>query len=191
MTRATSTCPEDHHVVSAAAKFTISYTSSSLLANRTTSSLVMDPSDSPPLCKWCVESSSEVFENARLCRPCYHKAILASQNPQLCEHCSVLLTDKEVSRALFSEDGWAHGTDLKWSSENGCGLCRMFLLQDPNPDRMTFRIGWFFMQRVGRMEKTLRKISTACIFHRKMTFLDLHWLCLLLQVRIDAQSPKP
>lgn len=53
----------------------------------------------------------------------------------------MLLTDKDVSRALFSEDGWAHGTDLKWSSENGCGLCRMFLLQDPNPDRMTFRIG--------------------------------------------------
>ena len=91
----------------------------------------------PDICKWCGQKNSNVvFENANLCNKCHEKAILAVQNPRLCRVCSVLLTDREAIRGLFSEDGFRHSVawDLRHESENGCGLCRMFLLQDPNTD---------------------------------------------------------
>ena len=101
----------------------------------------MDPhvlsSGIPDICKWCGENNSTiVFENANLCNECHQKATLAAKNPSLCRVCSNLLTDTEVIQALFSEDGYAHSLaeDLRHESENGCSLCRIFLLQDPNND---------------------------------------------------------
>jgi hypothetical protein len=91
----------------------------------------------PDICKWCGENNANVvFENANLCNKCHEKALLAVKSPRLCQVCSALLTDREVIRSLFSEDGYEHSLawDLRHESENGCGLCRMFLLQDPNAD---------------------------------------------------------
>lgn len=91
----------------------------------------------PDICKWCGQNNANVvFENANLCNKCHEIALLAVQSPRLCRVCSALLTDKEVIRSLLSEDGFQHSLawDLRHESENGCGLCRMFLLQDPNAD---------------------------------------------------------
>ena len=89
------------------------------------------------LCKWCGISNSEAdFENVRLCHICHQKALLAVQNPRLCDICNGLATKKNVFQALFSEHGYSHMAmrQLERSAENGCGLCRLLLLQDPNPD---------------------------------------------------------
>jgi hypothetical protein len=102
----------------------------------------------PDICKWCGENNSNVvFENANLCNTCHGKADLATQNPKLCRVCSILLTDKEAIRGLFSEDGFKHSGawDLRNESENGCGLCRMFLLQDPNTDSRRFQFVPLFL----------------------------------------------
>jgi hypothetical protein len=89
------------------------------------------------VCKWCRDSRPySVFEGAALCQNCYKKAIWAAQNPRLCNDCSLLLTSEEAIRELFSEYGHKHlqVDRLAESAESGCGLCRMFLLQDPNDD---------------------------------------------------------
>lgn len=80
--------------------------------------------------------SEAIFKNAKLCRVYHEKALLAVQNPRLCEMCSGLLTDKNVIQALFSEDGYSHKNlvGLQEASESGGGVCRLFLLQDPDPD---------------------------------------------------------
>lgn len=88
-------------------------------------------------CKWCGINASEIcFENARLCRICNEKALIAAQNPQLCKECSGLAINEAVSLELLSEDGYSHHNrqGLEMASSSGCGLCRMMLLQDPNPD---------------------------------------------------------
>jgi hypothetical protein len=93
-------------------------------------------------CKWCDTRPFEVFfENARLCRICHEKALLAVQNPQLCKTCSDLAVNEFVSLKLFSEDGYDYKNrvGLEIGSESGCGLCRLFLLQDPNPDQSHLR----------------------------------------------------
>lgn len=91
----------------------------------------------PDICKWCGQNNADVvFENANLCNNCHEKGLLAVENPRLCKVCSALLTDKDVIRSLLTEEGYKHSVawDLRHRSENGCGLCRMFLLQDPNTD---------------------------------------------------------
>ncbi|KUJ14052.1 HET-domain-containing protein [Mollisia scopiformis] len=95
------------------------------------------PSGGSITCKWCSFKPSEVmFENAKLCLTCHDKALLAVQNPRLCEECNAIFTEENVTRSLFSEYGYSHlsRNALESSAERGCGLCRMFLLQDPNPD---------------------------------------------------------
>jgi hypothetical protein len=85
-------------------------------------------------CKWCGRVGAEtVFEAANLCQECHQKATWAAQNPALCTKCHSLFTTRDALEALLSEEGFPHGG---WgpSAEKGCPLCRMFLLQDPNPD---------------------------------------------------------
>lgn len=67
---------------------------------------------------------------------CHDKAVWAVQNPRLCEICSGLFTDRKITQALFSEDGYTHRSraGLEEAAGDGCGCCRFFLLQDPNPD---------------------------------------------------------
>ncbi len=101
------------------------------------------PRGSPYTCKWCHYSPAEViFENAKLCSACHEKALLAVQNPRVCDICSTLFSDEKVVRALFSEDGFSHRNEhgLWAAAESGCGLCRLFLLQDPNPDERAFQL---------------------------------------------------
>jgi hypothetical protein len=89
------------------------------------------------VCKWCGLNKSELnFENALLCQICYEKALLAVQNPELCDICSSLATDQNVLQALFSEQGYSHHGFgyLEKSAGKGCRLCRLRLLQDPNPN---------------------------------------------------------
>ena len=64
------------------------------------------------------------------------KALLAVQSPYLCDICSSLATDQNVLQALFSEQGYSHHGFgyLEKSAGKGCGLCRLLLLQDPNPN---------------------------------------------------------
>jgi hypothetical protein len=44
--------------------------------------------------------------------------------------------NQEVLQSLISEDGFSHYKlrKLQLSTRQGCPLCRLFLLQDPNPD---------------------------------------------------------
>jgi hypothetical protein len=87
------------------------------------------------------ESAEVDFENARLRHICFEKALLAVQNPKLCDICSSLATDQKVLKALFSEQGYPHNgfSYLEKSAGNGCGLCRLLLLQDPNPNWQRIR----------------------------------------------------
>jgi hypothetical protein len=88
-------------------------------------------------CKWCnVANSRVIFENAALCTKCHEKAVLATHKPGFCERCRSLFLEKEATRAMLSEEGFQHWlqSEIRESAENGCGLCRIFLLQDPNPD---------------------------------------------------------
>jgi hypothetical protein len=95
------------------------------------------PSGQAQTCKWCnVAHAKVVFENAAVCSKCYQKGIEAVQNQSLCEICSSLFLEQEKMEAMLSEYGLQHCTAvmLEKRAENGCGLCRIFLLQDPNPD---------------------------------------------------------
>jgi hypothetical protein len=97
----------------------------------------MPPNLESGVCKWCGLNTAEVdFENARICHICFEKALLAVQNPKLCDICSSLATDQEVLQTLFSEQGYSHNGFgyLEKSTENSCRLCRLLLLQDPNPN---------------------------------------------------------
>lgn len=90
-----------------------------------------------PPCKWCGVNNSELFfENAKLCRTCYEKALRAAQNPQPCKSCSAIAVSETIFLQLISEDGYSHGSPhgLRIDAERGCGFCRMILLQDPNPN---------------------------------------------------------
>ena len=119
----------------------------------------------PDIFKWCGENNSNtVFENVNLCNACHGKAILTVQNPRLCPVCSVLLVDKEAIRALFSEDGFGHSVawDLRHESENGCGLCRMFLLQDPNTDPRRLQFGPLFLTALRPKSAGTEKIADYC-----------------------------
>ena len=77
-----------------------------------------------------------VFENAKLCSKCHQKEVLAVQNPKLCETCKSLMLQKKVRQELLTEYGFKHNvaTRLRMDAENGCELCRIFLLRDPNTD---------------------------------------------------------
>jgi hypothetical protein len=102
-------------------------------------------------CKWCSVNPSHVeFEDVKLCNGCYQKAESTAKRHALCERCESLLTDKDAIKELFSEYGLQHyGADeLRLQAENGCELCRMFLLQDPNtdPGRLQF-VPLFLMAR--------------------------------------------
>lgn len=102
--------------------------------------IVMDPffhlSGHPKSCKWCgVVKPQVVFESSVLCSPCHAKALSAQSNPSLCDLCASLFASKKSLDALTSEDGF-ESKSLQYfreSAERGCTLCRIFLLQDPNP----------------------------------------------------------
>lgn len=99
-------------------------------------------------CKWCgndrpfVENDTQVnddtnfkdFEGAKLCAGCYKTASWAAENPTNCVDCNLLFTDENVFQALLSEDGYSHLNidGLRAAASQGCQLCRIFLLQDPN-----------------------------------------------------------
>lgn len=111
------------------------------------------------VCKWCGLNTAEIgFENAQLCHICYKKALDAFQNPRLCHICTSLATDATVLEALFSEDGYSHDGFgyLEKSAESGCGLCRLLLLQDPNPNWQ--RVGeplTLFAERKKNVDKSV------------------------------------
>jgi hypothetical protein len=89
------------------------------------------------VCKWCGELNSQViFEGAHVCNACFEKATLASQKASLCSPCSRIFTNESFIQDLFSEYGASHVSAeyLRESAENGCSMCRMLLLQDPNTD---------------------------------------------------------
>ncbi|KAG0649496.1 hypothetical protein D0Z07_4316 [Hyphodiscus hymeniophilus] len=130
-----------------------------------------------PSCKWCGIKDSEIsFENAKLCRACHEKALRAAQNPKLCEHCSSIAVDEGVSLELFSENGYTHMNHraLEMSSSYGCGLCRMFLLQDPNHDMrrldtlLLFAEGDVSEDGSGRDIKSLYFSSESDMFRLQM-----------------------
>lgn len=99
-------------------------------------------------CKWCgkdrpqVENETEIndrtnfkdFEGAKLCAGCYEGASWAAEHPSNCADCDLLFTDENVFQALLSEDGYSHLNldGLRAAASQGCQLCRIFLLQDPN-----------------------------------------------------------
>lgn len=89
------------------------------------------------VCKWCGESNSHtILEGAPVCTACFEKGTRASQNARLCSSCNRIFTDKNFIQDLFSEYGASHvsAEHLRESAENGCSMCRMLLLQDPNND---------------------------------------------------------
>lgn len=87
-------------------------------------------------CKWCsLYEATIIFEKANLCAACYRKATWAVENPQLCLSCKSLFTDEKVMSYIYSKRGVTYGLNtVEKGAEQGCGLCRMMLLQDPNPD---------------------------------------------------------
>ncbi|KAF4618384.1 hypothetical protein G7Y89_g14920 [Cudoniella acicularis] len=95
------------------------------------------PSGQPTVCKWCCMNNAQVvFESQGVCQVCYEKAVLAQKKPELCDLCKSLFTDEQVTKDLLSETAFPYGglSYIRPSAENGCTLCRIFLLQDPNPD---------------------------------------------------------
>lgn len=111
----------------------------------------MDFTVSSATCKWCSINLSQIeFEDVQLCNDCHQKAVSAAKNPTLCNRCETILTDQDAIKELFSEYGLHHyrAAELRLQAENGCELCRMFLLQDPNtdPGRLQF-VPLFLMGR--------------------------------------------
>ncbi|KAG9231165.1 heterokaryon incompatibility protein-domain-containing protein [Amylocarpus encephaloides] len=89
------------------------------------------------VCKWCGRGEPDTtFENAHLCGDCNKKAVWALENPRPCDTCESIFTNKKSLNELVSEDGFMHLNidGLRTTAEKGCPLCRIFLLQDPNPD---------------------------------------------------------
>lgn len=114
-------------------------------------------------CKWCCVVPSEVeFEGVRVCLDCEKKGIHAIENPKLCSRCSDILTNPKMFGQLFSEQGCEHymATTLREACEEGCGMCRMMWLQDPNEEegRMQFTSLDLFADMA---EGTERPISEA------------------------------
>lgn len=103
--------------------------------------IAMDPffhaSGSPKSCRWCgIVKANVVFEDIVLCENCYVKAVSAKKRPSLCNLCKALFADKKAIEALTSEEGFTHGSHWYFgeSTNRGCPLCRIFLLQDSNPE---------------------------------------------------------
>ncbi len=106
-------------------------------------------------CKWCrVNTATTIFEKASLCDECSLKATWAVENPQLCRACKSLFTDRGTTSALYSPSGLTlgYGDGLMASAEQGCGLCRMLLLQDPNPDPGRLESGLVLFAGDSRVE---------------------------------------
>lgn len=90
-----------------------------------------------PTCKWCCAATSQVeFEGVRVCLDCEQKGVHALKNPKLCARCSEIFASSNMAESLFSEQGFVHSMagDLRWACEEGCEMCRLMWLGDPNEE---------------------------------------------------------
>lgn len=98
--------------------------------------------ESKSTCKWfCNNPATCSFEASdsktlNVCQEHYELGLQVAESSGLCELCSGIFTVSNKTVKLFSEWGLQHGGRdyLRDSASRGCSLCRLFLLQDPNPD---------------------------------------------------------